>query len=371
MHYLNGEWMNMMTPKSSDSFSMSRREALQSFAAATCLGAGPAVASDVLDGLYARARQEGTLNLYGGGPAFWYTDWAAQFKVTFPEISVNFVGGFSNELSPRIDQQIASGRMECDVTVLQTLQDFARWKRKNVLATLPAEVFNNVDKRYYDPSGTYVGVSLYTLSYAYNSNLIGESIPAAATDFLKPEYRGKIITVYPQTDDVTLFLFWNIVSKYGWQWMQDYIANKPAFIKGHLGVAQGIDQGVAAVSFDTITELSAVQPGYGQRSHVAISKVDPMPYWPQTAAIFRSCPHPAAAELFVRWSLGRQQQRAMNRKGVWTVRDDVDPPDGFVPIRQYNLAGGYVEFVTDDAKLAELRNRFQESIGVPVGGDVR
>jgi ABC-type Fe3+ transport system substrate-binding protein len=326
---------------------------------------------ETLDGLYARARKEGVLNLYGGGPAFWYADWAAQFKAAFPEIAVNFSGGFSNQLAPRIDQQIASGRMECDVAVLQTLQDFARWKTKGELIGLPSEVFDHIDKRYYDPSGTYVGVSLYTLSYAYNATLVGESIPSTASDFVNPDYRGKVITVYPHTDDVTLFLFWTIVSKYGWGWMKDYIANKPNFIKGHLGVAQAIDQGRAAVSFDTITELSVVQPGYGQQSHVVISKVDSTPYWPQSMGIFQNCPHPAAAELFVRWSLGKEQQRVMNRKGVWTVRDDVDPPDGFRPIREYKLADGYGEFVANETHLVELRNRFQEIIGQPVGGDVR
>jgi hypothetical protein len=76
-----------------------------------------------MDKLYARARQEGALTLYGGGPAVWYTDWTEQFKIVFPGIAVTLVGGFSNELTPRIDQQIASGRMECDVTILQTLQD--------------------------------------------------------------------------------------------------------------------------------------------------------------------------------------------------------------------------------------------------------
>jgi ABC-type Fe3+ transport system substrate-binding protein len=251
------------------------------------------------------------------------------------------------------------------------LQDFARWKSKGALTVLPAEVFDHVDKRYYDSSGTYVGASLYTLSYAYNASMVGESVPSAATDFLKPGYRGKLITVYPQTDDVSLFLFSTIVGKYGWQWMKDYIANKPSFIKGHLGVAQGVDQGRSAVSFDTITELSVVQPGYGQHSHVAISEIDPMPYWPQTAGIFRNSPHPAAAELFVRWSLGKEQQRAMNRKGVWTVRDDVDPPDGFLPIRKYKLADGYSDFVMDNAHLIDLRDRFQAFTGPPVGDDVR
>jgi hypothetical protein len=36
----------------------------------------PAFADGEFDSLYAKARKEGGLNLYGGGPADWYTQWA-------------------------------------------------------------------------------------------------------------------------------------------------------------------------------------------------------------------------------------------------------------------------------------------------------
>jgi ABC-type Fe3+ transport system substrate-binding protein len=320
--------------------------------------------------LYARGRQEGGVAVYGGGPAEWYTEWAKQFEAAFPGIPVAFTGGFSNQLSPRIDRQIAAKKLECDIAVLQTLQDFERWKREGALATLPGAMFDHVDRRYYDPDRTFIGVSLYTLSYVYNSNRL-TTVPTSAEDFLKPAYRGEVITVYPQTDDVTLFLYSGIVDKYGWEWMKAYMANKPSFIKGHLGVAQAVDQGKAGASFDTITALSVVQPHYGVAAHVAFSKVDATPYWTQSAAMFRISPHPAAAELFLRWSLGKEQQRAMHRKGVWSVRDDVDPPDGFERIRKYKLTDRYHEFVTNAPRLVELRGRFQEFVGPPVGSDVR
>jgi ABC-type Fe3+ transport system substrate-binding protein len=331
----------------------------------------PAFADSELDSLYAKARKEGGLNLYGGGPADWYTQWAKQFEAAFPGVPIAFTGGFSNQLSPKIDKQIANKKLGCDVAVLQTLQDFERWKHQGALTILPNAVFEHIDRRYYDPGKTFTGVSLYTLSYVYNPSLLGSAVPVSAEDFLNSAYRDKVITVYPQTDDVTLFLYWTIVSEYGWQWMKDYMVNKPSFVKGHLGVAQAVDQGKSAASFDTITELSVVQPGYDVAARVAFSKVDPSPYWPQSAAIFRNCPHPAAAELFLRWSLGKEQQRAMNRKGVWTVRDDVDPPDGFEPIRKYKLTDEYHAFVTYAPQLVELRGRFQEYIGPPVGEDVR
>jgi hypothetical protein len=108
----------------------------------------PAFADSELDSLYAKARKEGGLNLYGGGPADWYTQWAKQFEVAFPDVPIAFNGGFSNELSPKIDKQIADKKLECDVTVLQTLQDFERWKHQGALTALPNTVFEHIDRRF-------------------------------------------------------------------------------------------------------------------------------------------------------------------------------------------------------------------------------
>jgi ABC-type Fe3+ transport system substrate-binding protein len=114
---------------------------------------------------------------------------------------------------------------------------FRALEAPGTLTILPNAVFEHIDRRYYDPGKTFTGVSLYTLSYVYNPSLLGSAVPVSAEDFLNSAYRDKVITVYPQTDDVTLFLYWTIVSEYGWQWMKGYMVNKPSFVKGHLGVA--------------------------------------------------------------------------------------------------------------------------------------
>jgi len=62
----------------------------------------PARAHD-MDALYQAAKQEGALNLYGGGPAASFTARAKKFEQRFPGITVNVVGGFSNRLTGQID----------------------------------------------------------------------------------------------------------------------------------------------------------------------------------------------------------------------------------------------------------------------------
>ena len=91
------------------------------------------------------------------------------------------------------------------------------------------------------------------------------------------------------------------------------------------------------------------------------------PIWPQSAAIFRGAPHANAAKLYLSWLLSREEQAKL-APGNWPVRRDVAPPAGFRPILEYNLLNGYREFVIDEARLVELRRRYQEYIG-PVRGE--
>ena len=82
------------------------------------------------------------------------------------------------------------------------------------------------------------------LTYAYNTNLVrAEDAPKSALDFLKPMFHGKLISVYPADDDAALYLFHLIVQKYGWSWMDQYMANKPHFVQGHLPVARSVASG--------------------------------------------------------------------------------------------------------------------------------
>ena len=44
-------------------------------------------------------------------------------------------------------------------------------------------------------------------------------------------------------DDATLWLLHHLVQKYGWDWMDQYMANKPNFIQGHLGQQRSVATG--------------------------------------------------------------------------------------------------------------------------------
>ena len=328
--------------------------------AALFTGAPPARAQSV-DTLYEKAKAEGTLILSADGPEAPWDAAAKDFSARYPGVTVSVAAGPSSVLDTKIDAQLAAGKLSVDLAVLQTLQDFVRWKRQGALLEFKPQGFDRIDPSFADPDGAFVAVQVNALAYAYNPYLVkAKDVPRSALDFLNPRFKGKVVSCYPSDDDATLYAFYSIVQKYGWSYMDRYMANQPNFVQGHLGVARSIASGENLVTFDTIATISMEQLNLGLTQAVAFPKSDALPIWPLTAAIFKSAPHPNAAKLFLTWYLSPEEQ---NRTGNWSPRSDVSAPYAWWPILSYKVVNNYRAFLANTKQLEELRKRFEAYTG--------
>lgn len=328
--------------------------------AAFLVGAASSASAQTIPELYEKARAEKTLNLYGAGPAQNYEGLARKFESQFPDIKITITGGFSNVLNARIVEQMKSGKMEADMAMFQTVQDFVQWKREGQLLAFKPEGFDQVDPAFKDTDGAYIATSVNALAYATNTKLLpAASGPRSALDFLKPEFKGRLIAVYPQDDDAALYLFHTIVQKYGWDYMTRYMAQEPKFIQGHLGVARSVASGESLATLDgTLTTVTG-QKQAGQPIETIFSPDDPTPLFTVTAGIFKNATHPNAARLYLTWLLAKEQQV----QSSYSSRSDVAPPAGKPALSALNAARGYREFVTNEEQLQSLRKRFEAIIG--------
>lgn len=318
--------------------------------------------------LYDKAKTEGALVFYAGGPTAPYEARNKLFEQQYPGIKVTVVGGFSNVLNERIEKQLKAGKLEVDMAFLQTVQDFVAWKKRGVLMLFKPEGFEQVMANLRDPDGAYVALSANVLSYAYNTKLVSAAdAPRSALDFLKPQFMGKLISVYPADDDAALYLFHVIVQKYGWSWMDRYMANKPNFIQGHLPVSRSVAAGENAATLDASSTAWPFKRA-GQLD-VVYSEIDESPLFTASGGIFKDAPHPNSAKLYLSWYLAKEQQTG-NR--TFSPRTDVPPPEGFKPLSAYKIANAYREFILDEKLVNELRQRFEKYTGPPVNkGGVR
>jgi ABC-type Fe3+ transport system substrate-binding protein len=336
--------------------------------AAMLLFAAAGSRAETLDQLYEKAKLDKALVFYAGGPAAPHENRAKEFMQKYPGIAVSVTGGFSNVLNERIEKQMADRKLEVDMAFFQTVQDFVSWKKQGRLLAFKPEGFDQIMPNFRDEDGSYMALSANALTYAYNTSRVRpEDAPKSAQDFLKPMFAGKVITCYPADDDATLYLFHLIVQKYGWGWMDHYMATKPNFIQGHLPVARSVASGENIATFDA---SSSVWPFRREKKlEIVWSPVDETPIFTLTGGIFKDAPHPNAAKLYLTWFLAKEQQ---SRLGSFSSRVDVPPPEGFQPLTSYKIANNYREFMINDKLVADLRKRFEGYNGPPANkGGVR
>jgi ABC-type Fe3+ transport system substrate-binding protein len=329
---------------------------------------GRPAAAQSLDDLYAKAKGEGEFAFYVGGPTAPWEARAKIFEERYPGIKITIGGGFSNVLDKKIDAQIASGKLEVDAAILQTAADYVRWKKEGRLIAFKPPGFDKMDANFKDADGTFWATMVNVVPYMYNTEKVAAAdIPNSAMDFLKPQFQGKIVTAYPADDDVTLWVFYHIVQKYGWGYMDKYMAAKPNFIQGHLGEQRSIGSGQNLATFDSILDITSELKRQGQPVDSHIPTGDALPIWPFSGAIFKDAPHPNAAKLFMSWLLAPEQQ---SKLPTWSPRSDVPPPAGFKPILSYKVANDYRVFLTDQPQVEALRKRFEGYSGpiVNAGG---
>ena len=331
---------------------------------ALCLAVGPLSASghaETLDELYTKAKAERSLVVYAGGPVSNYEPLAREFESRFPGLTVSIEGGFSNVLNQKIEQQFKSQNLQADMVLFQTAQDFVRWKGEGKLLGFKPEGFEAIDKSFKDPDGAFIVWYVGLLSSAYNTQHVKpENAPKSALDFLKGEFRGKMIACYPHDDDATLYLFHTLAQTHGSEYIDKYLANEPNWVQGHLSVSRSVAAGTNIATLDATTSTVLNLKKAGQPIEFVFSEADPSPVYYSTAGIFKEAPHPNVAKLYLTWILAPEQQR---RIGSFSPRGDVPPPPGLKPLFSYRVANGYREFVTNERLLADLRTRFAAAIG--------
>jgi len=323
-----------------------------------------------LDDIYAKAKSEGAFVLYAGGPTAPWEARAKIFEQRYPGITISISGGFSNVLDKRVDQQIADHKLEVDAAIFQTLNDFVRWKQQGSLLIYKPPGFDAIDASFKDGDGAFYATMVNAMPYMYNTQMVSAAdVPESALDFLKLQFRGRLVTPYPADDDATLWLFHHVVQKYGWDYMDKYMANKPNFIQGHLGQQRSVSSGQNWIAIDSILDITEREQKEGKPVAAHFSSVDATPIWPLDGAIFKDAPHPNGARLFMSWFLEPQQQTFA---GNWSARNDVPPPAGLKPILSYRVVNDYQEFLSNQPQVVELRKRFEGYTGPVVNaGGVR
>jgi ABC-type Fe3+ transport system substrate-binding protein len=135
---------------------------------------------------------------------------------------------------------------------------------------------------------------------------------------------------------------------------------QPKFVQGHLGVARSLGSGESLVSFDTTASSVLAVQAAGGKVALAGPTDDFLPIFFSAEAILKGAPHPNAAKLYVTWLLSKEWQ---SRAGGYSSRSDVPTPAGLPPLSSFRLEDRYLDFVSSEDQLADLRGRLEAYTG--------
>lgn len=325
-----------------------------------------------LDELYQRALKEGSeVTVYAGGDTAGQQDGIKHaFEKRFPGLTLNVIVDYSKFHDARIDNQMATGRLVPDVVQLQTLQDYPRWKKEGALLNYKPKGWEKIYPDFRDKDGAWTGVFVDAFSNVINTKALPETQwPTEAKDYLNPMLKGKIVVTYPNDDDAVLFWFKQVVDRYGWGFVQQFVAQEPQLVRGTQAPADDTESGKAVATFSTDGSLV---PDGKANSRFILPKHDPFVSWAQRAAIMKGAKHPEAAKLYLNWLIDKNTQQ--NIWYMWSVRTDVSPPKGYKHIWEYKNTNprAFVTFMQDRDAVERFRSQmtlyFGEVKGAPSPG---
>jgi ABC-type fe3+ transport system, periplasmic component len=221
--------------------------------------------------------------------------------------------------------------------------------------------WDKVYKDFKDQDGAWTGVFVDAFSNVANPAALGSlKAPREAADYLKPEFKGKIVSTYPNDDDAVLFWYKQTIDRHGWSWLENLMKQQPYFVRGTQAPADETESGKYPVTFSTD---GALKTDPSAKTRFTLPEKDGFVAWAQRAAILKDAKHPAAAKLYLSWLLDKDTQQ--NVWYMWPVRTDVAPPAGYKHIWQYPNANlkQFEQFMADRA----VAERFRARIGLYVG----
>lgn len=307
--------------------------------------------------------------MYAGGDSAGQMDEIkAAFESRFPNIKAEMIVDFSKNHDVRIDRQLSEGKLIPDVTHLSSVHDFPRWKKEGVLLQYKPAGWDQVHPEFKDADGFFTGLVVVAFSNNINRDLLGNNSatwPTEANDYLRPSLKGKIVSEYPQEDDVALFWFKKVVDKYGWSWLQKFVANNPTFVRGAQIPSEMVWDGVSSATFTTD---GMMKPKETYPVQFVLPKADPFVSFAQLGAIFKNAKHPAAAKLYLSWRLSYEMQNDVWY--MWSVRKDVPVPEGYKGIFNYKGQTDpreFAEWMEDRAAVERFRTQVTLIVGEMVG----
>ncbi len=270
------------------------------------------------------ARREGTVTLYSDEP----TDDNAALLAGFQKkygIKVNLYRASSEEIRQRAVAEAAARRFDLDVA-FNNGPAIEAMAQEKLLQAVKSPYLDDLIPRAIPPHREWVGFCLNVLVQAYNTGLIKKAdLPKSYQDLLDPKWKGKIAI---EADDSDWFagLMGELGEERGVRLFRDIAArNGFSARKGHTLLTNLIAAGEVPLAL-TVFNYTAAQLKK-QGAPIDWFVIEPLISMPNSIAVAKMAPHPAAAVLMYDFVLSDGQKILADRDYVATSTKVASPLD--------------------------------------------
>jgi iron(III) transport system substrate-binding protein len=229
------------------------------------------------------------------------------FHKKYPQIQVQLVRNAESVLIPKIQQEQAAGAPGADVFIESTYDIPAAEKAAGYLAkpTGP-DVDAYPAKSFFIPEAPIIFAQPFVLPY--NSDLV-KNPPKDYSDFLKPEFKGKIGTLRSNASAAIAAWYDFLRINYGSDYWTKLAAQKPQFFASAIPMTQSVASGEIEAAL--ISQPASVSAVVKQGAPVKFNVPSKVFGITEQILSFTTARHPNAAKVFQDFTLSKDGEEAL------------------------------------------------------------
>lgn len=289
---------------------------------------------------YQQAQEEGELTVYSGNPEG--IELALQEAFTEDTgIEVVNVRLPSGQLYERILSEYGGDVLEADVIRISDLAFVTDFMEEGILAPHRVPMWDSIPEEHKEEEGHYYTSIIAMMAFAYNTELVSEEeAPQTWEDLLDPKWQGNIGMHHAGAGGSSWS--WALFQRqeFGIEYWEALAAQNPALYPSTATITEELVRGEISVAvnhpgtvYQQVEEgapLAVVYPENGTTQ------------FPMYVAKAASAPNPAAAEVFINWSMSqRGAEQLADVAGEYHPHEDAPTPsvagEQLPPLEEINL----------------------------------
>jgi len=268
------------------------------------------------------AKKEGEVVLYTTMVVSDFQVFQKALVKKYPLLKVNHVRLGASTLVVRAVAEFRAGKHLTDVYGV-TPDSMNYMREQGILAQYTSPEAKFLHKGFVDPKGFWSGINTDVLVTGVNTSQLNiKRAPRSYTDYLKPEYKGKI-AFHIGTNNPLIGMSELYGEEKALAYLRSFAKQDLIQHNGYTKISQLLAAGeFPLVAFMQVTKLEKIRERNGPVDWLPL---DPSFATVSSIAVAKNAPHPASARLLVDFYLSEEGQKALKEIDKVPLRKGVEP----------------------------------------------